>query len=135
MLQLGDDILQKTSHRPVIKKKYQTCDCHMPKQRFADMACDSKSHAIILWRVINVKLNIGKKITGLEIMTLNCKKFSMLPNLLNWRLRGSHTVYRNIWESRGHLNLTEVFLCVAHTNVFTSKYYTIQWISTNRNFT
>ena len=55
----------------------------MPKQRFADMACDSKSHAIILWRVINVKLNIGKKITGLEIMTLNCKKFSMLPNLLN----------------------------------------------------
>ena len=54
----------------------------MPKQRFADMAWDSKSHAIILWHVVSVKLNIGKKITGLE-MTLNCKKFSMLPNLLN----------------------------------------------------
>ena len=29
------------------------------------MACNSKSHVIvIMWHVINVKLNIGKKITG-----------------------------------------------------------------------
>ena len=30
-----------------------------PKQRFIDMACNSKSHAIKLWRVISVKFNIG----------------------------------------------------------------------------
>ena len=41
---------------------------------FFAVVCDSKSHAMILWRVMTVELNIGKKITGLEIMTLNCKK-------------------------------------------------------------
>ena len=41
---------------------------------FFSVAFDSKSHAMILWRVMTVELNIGKKITGLEIMTLNCKK-------------------------------------------------------------
>ena len=40
---------------------------------------DSKLLAIILWHVISAKLNIGKKITGLEIMTL--KKSSMFPDL------------------------------------------------------
>ena len=30
---------------------------------------------------ISMKLDIGKKITGLEIMTWNCKKSSMFPNL------------------------------------------------------
>ena len=40
------------------------CDCHMPKH-FLAMACNSKSHVIvIMWHVINMKLNIGKKITG-----------------------------------------------------------------------
>ena len=29
----------------------------------------------------------------------------------------------------------QVFLCVAHTDVFTSKYYIIQWISMNGNST
>ena len=43
----------------------------MPKQCCIAMASDSKLHAIILWHVISVKLNIGKKITGLKIMTLN----------------------------------------------------------------
>ena len=38
------------------------------------MMCDSKSHAIILGCVISVKLNIGKKIAGLEILTLNHEK-------------------------------------------------------------
>ena len=38
------------------------------------MACNSKSLAIILWQVISAKLNIGKKITGFEIMKLNRKK-------------------------------------------------------------
>ena len=38
-----------------------------------NMVCVSKSHAI-LWPVIHVKLNVGKKLTGLEIMALNLKK-------------------------------------------------------------
>lgn len=45
-----------------------------PKQRFIDMACNCKSHAIKLWRVISVKFNIGKKIIRLEKMTLNLEK-------------------------------------------------------------
>ena len=57
------------------------CHCRTPKQHFVAMACDSNLHAIILWHVINTLLNIGKKITGLEIMTLNLEKFSMFPNL------------------------------------------------------
>ena len=49
------------------------CGYPMPKQHFTAMTCDSKSHTIILWHVISMKLNIGKK-TGLKIMTLNPKK-------------------------------------------------------------
>ena len=70
------------------------------KQRFIAIACDSKSHAVILWRVISVKLNIGMKITGLEIMTLNREIISLFPNLYNSCLRGSYTVYRDVLESR-----------------------------------
>ena len=47
------------------------CGDRMPKQCCIAMASDSKLHAIILWHVISVKLNIGKKITGLKIMKLN----------------------------------------------------------------
>ena len=46
------------------------CDCHTPKQDFIVMACDSK----LLHHVISMKLNIGKKMTELEIMALNHKK-------------------------------------------------------------
>ena len=46
------------------------CDCHTPKQDFIVMACNSK----LLHHVIIMKLNIGKKMTELEIMTLNDKK-------------------------------------------------------------
>ena len=53
--------------RPVIKKQHCTCGYRMPKQRFNVMACDSKLHPIILWRVISVKLNIDKKTTWLGI--------------------------------------------------------------------
>ena len=62
-------------------RKHHTCDCCAPKQRFVDKACDSKSHPTILWPVISAKLNIGKKITRLGIMRLNCEKSSMFPNL------------------------------------------------------
>ena len=44
---------------------------HTPTQYFIAMAHDSKLHNTILWRVISVKMRIGKKITGFEIMTLN----------------------------------------------------------------
>ena len=50
----------------------------MPKQRFIAMACDSKLHTIVSRCVISMKLNIGKNITGLEMMTpMN----QMFPNL------------------------------------------------------
>ena len=48
------------------------CGCHMPKQHFIAMTC--KLHAMILWRVMSVNLNIAKKIAVLEIMTLNHEK-------------------------------------------------------------
>ena len=62
-------------------RKHRTCDCHMPKQHLIDMACDSKWHATKLRHVVSVKLNIGKKIKGLETMTLNGEKRSMFSNL------------------------------------------------------
>ena len=40
------------------------CGCCMPKH-FVAMTCNSKLHAI-LWHVMSVKLNIAKKIAGLE---------------------------------------------------------------------
>ena len=35
---------------------------------------DLESHVMILWHVMSVKLNIGKKIAGLEMITLNREK-------------------------------------------------------------
>ena len=46
------------------------------------MACDSKLHTIILWHVISVKLNIGQKIPGLEITTLNLEKMQHVIELM-----------------------------------------------------
>ena len=43
------------------------CGTSTPKQRCIAMVCDSKSHTVILWDVIKVKLNIVKKTTGLKI--------------------------------------------------------------------
>ena len=45
----------------------------MSKQHFIAMACDSKLY-IQISHVISMKLNIGKKITGLEIVKWNHKK-------------------------------------------------------------
>ena len=44
------------------------CGYHMPKQRFIAMTDDSKLHTIVLRCVFGMKLNIGKNITGLEMM-------------------------------------------------------------------
>ena len=38
------------------------------------MACDSESRTMILWCVMSMKLNIGKKIGGLKMMTLHREK-------------------------------------------------------------
>ena len=40
------------------------------------MAYDSKSHPVMLWHVISVKLNIGKKITRLGIVASNREKIA-----------------------------------------------------------
>ena len=45
------------------------CGCHMSKQHFIAMAGNSKLHTIVFRCVISMKLNIGKNITGLEMMT------------------------------------------------------------------
>ena len=50
------------------------CGCRMPKQRFIAMAGDSKLHTI----VISMKFNIGKNITGLEMMTSMNRMFQNL---------------------------------------------------------
>ena len=55
-------------------KKHHMCGCRTPKQRSVVIVCDLELHTTILWRVISMKLNIDKKITGLEIMPLNLEK-------------------------------------------------------------
>ena len=78
-----------------LKKTPHVLLLHAKKQRFIAMTCNYK-----LWCVISVKLSIGKKITGLEILTLYCKKFDMFPNLKNWCLRGCYSVYRDVLKGR-----------------------------------
>ena len=56
----------------LLLKKNCMCGCCTPK-RFIAITCNSKLHTIILWCVIMVKLRIGKKIRGLQTMTLNCE--------------------------------------------------------------
>ena len=51
------------------------------------MLCDSKSHAIILWHVISVKLKIGKKRTGLETI-LNREKIKHVSKLIELMFKG-----------------------------------------------
>ena len=43
---------------------------------------------MILWRVISVKLSIGKKITGLEIMTLKREKIYHVSKLIEPMFKG-----------------------------------------------
>ena len=91
----------------------------MPKQHFTAMACGSKSHAM-LWHMISMKLNIGEEITGLEIMKCIKSKWKLCEmfHLL-------HSLICICWA--------QLFLCVAHIDMLTSKYFIIQWISTNEN--
>ena len=50
--------------------------------------CDSKSSAMMFWHVMSMKLNIAKKIAGLEIMTLNCENMYYVSNLLELMSKG-----------------------------------------------
>ena len=45
-----------------------------PKQRLIAMVRDSELHTIILWIVISMKLDVRKKMAGLETMTWDCEK-------------------------------------------------------------
>ena len=56
------------------------CGFRMPKQRFTAMAGDSNLHTIDLRCVISMKLNIGKNITRLEMMTSMNGMFLNLQN-------------------------------------------------------
>ena len=67
-------------HRPtgLSLKKHRMCGCRTPKQCSIGKVCNLELHATILWHVICTKLNTGKKITGLEIMTfVVCMKLLM----------------------------------------------------------
>ena len=67
--------LQKISFRSVIKKDTACVVVKAtPKQRLIAMVCDSELHTIILWIVISMKLDVGKKMAGLETMTWDCEK-------------------------------------------------------------
>ena len=72
------------------------CGCHMPKQYFIAMACDSKLNNIT-WCVISMKLSIGKKITGLEIMTLNRKKIWHVFRLIELMFKGEFTQFTGMF--------------------------------------
>ena len=65
--------------RFLARRAVQLTSCRLvkiatPKQHFIAMACDSESRAMILWCVMSMKLNIGKKIGGLKMMTLHREK-------------------------------------------------------------
>ena len=77
----------------------------MPKQQFIAMACNSKSHAIMLWHEISVKLNIGKKITRLEIMKLNHKKTYHVSKCIELMFKGELQLF-----AKGKLS-TQVLAC------------------------
>ena len=72
------------------------CGCRMPKQYFIAMACDSKLNNIT-WCVISMKLSIGKKITGLEIMTLNRKKIWHVFRLIELMFKGEFTQFTGMF--------------------------------------
>ena len=72
------------------------CGCRMPKQYFIAMACDSKL-SNITWCVISMKLSIGKKITGLEIMTLNRKKIWHVFRLIELMFKGEFTQFTGMF--------------------------------------
>ena len=59
--------------------------CGIPKQHFIAMVHNSNAHNIISWHEISVKLNIRKKITRLEILTLNQKNISIYNITENYR--------------------------------------------------
>ena len=63
------------------------------------------SKAIVLWCVISTKLDIGKKITGSEIMTLNRKKIQHVSRLMElmfkWEFHCLQGGYRNQTGRKG----------------------------------
>ena len=72
----------------------------MSKKRLIAMTCDSTLH-VILWRVVSVKSNIGKKITRLEIMKWNRKKSSMFPNLqIELMFKGGVTMFTGCFRKQ-----------------------------------
>ena len=66
--------LKVTTDRHVIKENTAPVVAAPQKQSFIAIVYDSKSHTKLFWHVISIKLNIGKKVTGLEKMALNHKK-------------------------------------------------------------
>ena len=93
---------------------------------------DSKWHTIIFWFVISMKLNIGKKITGLEMKNLAC--FQLEELRFTGEVHCLQGCYRK-QTGRGDIWTCLKCFCVTHTDLFTSKCYIMQWNFTNGNST
>ena len=70
--------------------------CRMPKQRFIAITGNYKLSTIVLSCVSSMKLNIGKNITGLEMMPWMIECFQTYRMIF----KGGYTVFRDTLESR-----------------------------------
>ena len=58
----------------------------------------------MLWHVISMKLNIGKKITGLEMMTSDQKKNQHASKLVELMLKGDVLESGQVGRTFKHVN-------------------------------
>ena len=82
-----------------------------------------------------MKLNIGKKNNSVRNNDIESQKNLACFETYTTDVIGElHCLQGCLRKQTGREDSFNAFLCVAHT-VFTSKYYIIQWISTNGNST
>ena len=79
-------VCQVSSHRPAIKEN-------------TSHVVAARQNISLLWCAISVKLNIGKKMTGLEIMAPNHEKIYHVSKLIEltfkWRFHCLQRCFRN----------------------------------------
>ena len=82
------------------------CGCDKPKQCFVAMAYDCKPHTMILWPVISIKLNIDKKIAGIEITALNHEKVQHVFKLIELMFKEElHCLHNGFLQMESQLNM------------------------------
>ena len=89
-----------------LKKTLHVWLPHAKTRFYCSMVCGSKLYAIISWPVIGVKLNIGKKITGLEIIALHCEKIYHVSKLIELMFNGElHCLQNGFLQMESQLNM------------------------------